>query len=206
MNMEERGKAARQKAQLGEITRARQCLTGTALAPGNDETFNELQGKRPQEVQRELPEHFFNFVPESPLVLDRDAFLKSLKTSPRGSSPGPGECTDEHLKVLLDETDFFELLFDAVTSFAQARIPASISKALTSARLTALTKKDGGIRGIATGVLSAVSPRGRWQSNSRRTSRKSARHSSTLSRPGPAPTQSGICSEPPQLPILGLQS
>ena len=71
--MEERGKAARQKAQLGEITRARQCLTGAALAPGNDETFNELQGKRPQEVQQ-LPEHVRNFVPESPLVLDRDAW------------------------------------------------------------------------------------------------------------------------------------
>ena len=60
-------------------------------------------------------------------------------------------CTFEHLKVLLDETDIFELLFDAVTSLAQARVPASISKALTSARLTALTKKDGGVRRIATG-------------------------------------------------------
>ena len=56
------------------------------------------------------------------------------------------------------------------------------------------------------GVLSAVSPRGRWQSNSSRTSRKNARHSSTLSRPGPAPIASGICSELPQMQIFGLQS
>ena len=151
-NMEDLGKAACQKVKLGEITRARrQCLTGAALVPGNDDTFDELQRKRPQEIQRELPEHVRGFVPDSPLALDRDAFMKSLKSSPHGSSPGPGGCTYEHLKVLLDETDIFELLFDAVTSLAQARVPASISKVLTSARLTAVTKKDGGVRGIATG-------------------------------------------------------
>ena len=33
------------------------------------------------------------FVPDSPLALDRDVFMKSLKTSLRGSSPGPGGCT-----------------------------------------------------------------------------------------------------------------
>ena len=49
-NMEDRGKAACQKVKLGEITRARQCLTGAALAPGNDDTFDELQRKRPQEI------------------------------------------------------------------------------------------------------------------------------------------------------------
>ena len=150
-DMEDRGKAACQKVKFGEITRARQCLTGAVFVPGNGDTFDELQRKRPQEIQRELPEHVRGFVPESLLALDRDAFMKSLKTSPRGSSPGPGGCTYEHLKVLLDETDIFELLFDAVTSLAQARVPASISKALTSARLTAVTKKDGGVRGIATG-------------------------------------------------------
>ena len=36
-NMEDREKAACQKVKLGEITRARQCLTGAALAPGNDD-------------------------------------------------------------------------------------------------------------------------------------------------------------------------
>ena len=70
-NMEDRGKAACQKVKLGEITRARQCLTGAALAPGNDDTFDELQRKRPQEIQRELPAHVLGFVPESPLAFDR---------------------------------------------------------------------------------------------------------------------------------------
>ena len=100
---------------------------------------------------RELPEHVRAFTPETPLVVNKEILLKSLKSSPRGSSPGPGGCTYEHLKVLMDDADTFNLLHEAVTSLAQARVPASISKALTMARLTAVTKKDGGVRGIATG-------------------------------------------------------
>ena len=151
LSTEQRGEKAAQKVQLGEITRARQCLTGATPAPGNDNTFNELQRKRPQEVVRELPEHVRAFTPETPLVFNKEILLKSLKTSPRGSSPGPGGCTYEHLKVLMDDVDTFNLLHEAVTSLAQGRVPASISKALTMARLTAVTKKDGGVRGIATG-------------------------------------------------------
>ena len=63
--------------------------------------------------------------------------LKSLKSFSRDSSPGQDGCTYEHLKVLMDDVDAFELLYE-------------ISEALTTARLTALTKKDGGVRGIAT--------------------------------------------------------
>ena len=99
LSSEHRGEKAAQKVWLGEITCARQCLTGAPLAPGNDNTFNELQRKRPQEVVRELPEHVRAFTPETPLVVNKEILLKSLKSSPRGSSPGPGGCTYEHLKV-----------------------------------------------------------------------------------------------------------
>ena len=83
--------------------------------------------------------------------MDREAFLKCLKSAPKGSSPGPGGCTYEHLRILVDDVDTMELLFEAVTSLAQARVPQTISSALMSARLTALKKADGGVRGIATG-------------------------------------------------------
>ena len=36
------------------------------------------------------------------------------------ASPGPGGCTHEHLKTLLDDTDTTELLFEAITSLARA--------------------------------------------------------------------------------------
>ena len=51
----------------------------------------------------------------------------------------------------MDDRDTLELLFEAATSFAQAAVPASVAAALTTARLTALSKRDGGVRGIATG-------------------------------------------------------
>ena len=100
---EQRGHMAAQKVLLGEITLARQCLAGAPLAPGNDDTLNELQRKRPQEVVRELPEHVRAFVPKTPLVVNKEILLKSLKSSPRDSSPGLGGCTYEHLKVLMDD-------------------------------------------------------------------------------------------------------
>ena len=57
----------------------------------------------------------------------------------------------EHLKGLLYNTDTFELLLSPCNSLSQARIPQDIAEALMGARLTALTKLDGGVRGIATG-------------------------------------------------------
>ena len=57
----------------------------------------------------------------------------------------------EHLKGLLYNTDTFELLLSPCNSLSQAKIPRDITEALMGARLTALTKPDGGVRGIATG-------------------------------------------------------
>ena len=151
MTPERRAQAACQKVRLGKVSRARQCLTGAALAPGNEDTFRALQGMRPQQVVRPLTQDVLEFEPEVPVELDRATFLTSLKSAPRGSSLGPGGCTCEHLKVLLDECDTMELLLVACSSVAQARILAEVSPALMSARLTALAKPDGGVRGIATG-------------------------------------------------------
>ena len=85
------------------------------------------------------------------MKLDRPKFFVSLKSAPRGSSPGPGGCTYEHLRILLDDVVTTELLFEACTSLAQATLPGESSAALMSARLTAPAKPDGGVRGIATG-------------------------------------------------------
>ena len=85
-------------------------------------------------------------------MLDRKILLSSLKSSPRGSSPGPGGCTCEHWKVLLEDSNTFDLLIEALNSLAQAAVPRVITDVLMSARLTAIAKKDGGVRGIATGT------------------------------------------------------
>ena len=151
MTNEERARAAEQCVQEGEVSRARQCLTGAALAPGTDATFQEMQRRRPQALARPLSEEVLDFEPDSPVELDRSMFLASLKSAPRGSSSGPGGWTYEHLKGMLDNTDTFELLLSACNSLSQAKVPREIADALMGARLTALTKPDGGVRGIATG-------------------------------------------------------
>ena len=86
-------------------------------------------GSGPAEVQE--------FQPEVPVSLDKKIFLQSLQSARRGSFPGPG--------------DVFDLVFEAASSVAQGRVPADIQGPLMSARLTALSKDDGGVRGIATG-------------------------------------------------------
>ena len=52
---------------------------------------------------------------------------------------------------MLDDTDSQELLLATCNLLAQGKVPAVIGTALMGARLTALTKPNGGVRGIATG-------------------------------------------------------
>ena len=134
---------------LGEVSRARQCLTGAALAPGSDETFRGLQEKRPKE-SRGLDDAVRNFAPEAPLALDRDLFTHALRTTAKGSSPGPGGCTYELLRVLLDVPDAYDEVFYTAQDLASAAVPCEVAEAYTQARLTALQKGAGGFRGIAT--------------------------------------------------------
>ena len=68
-----------------------------------------------------------------------------------GICPRTRGCTYEHLRALLDNADTFKLLFEAASSLAQTTFPPEIGSALTGARVTALSKPDGGVRGIATG-------------------------------------------------------
>ena len=69
-----------------------------------------------------------------------------------GSSPGPGGCTNEMLRVCLDDGELFQLLYLAAQDFADGSAPAEVCQALTRATMTALRKTDGGVRGNATGT------------------------------------------------------
>ena len=83
--------------------------------------------------------------------LDHITSINSLRSSPCGSSAGPGGCTYDHLKLLQDESDATEFLVATCNLLAQGKVPAEIRAALMGARLTALLKPNGGVRGIATG-------------------------------------------------------
>ena len=65
-----RAQAACHKVRLGEVSRARQCLTGAVLAEGTDHTFR-LQDRRPQVVSTPVPAE-----PDRPIQLDRKASVE----------------------------------------------------------------------------------------------------------------------------------
>ena len=45
--------------------------TGSPLAPDTEDTWKELQSKRPQQISGELPQRVLEFNPDTPLALGR---------------------------------------------------------------------------------------------------------------------------------------
>ena len=98
-----------------------------------------------------MPDWVRTHVPEEPVVLDGEEFVKSLRNSRRGAAPGPSGMCAEHLRPLLDrESDVMAITMFA-NSFARGQIPSDIVQAVRLGRMTALQKPDGGVRGIVVG-------------------------------------------------------
>ena len=57
----------------------------------------------------------------------------------------------ELLRTVLDDEALTGAFFSAADSLAKAEVPTEVASALFAARMTALSKKDGSARGIATG-------------------------------------------------------
>ena len=122
------------------------------LAPRNNVTLEELRCQRPQEQQSAIPQEVLEFSPGSLLQCQRHVFVDCLKSAPSGSAPGPGGCTYEVLRVCLDDHETLDLLCSAAEDFARAQPPHDVMRTFMLANITALQKKDGGVRGIATGT------------------------------------------------------
>ena len=138
--------------QHGELSRARQALTGAALAPGTHETLQQLTDptRRPPHLERPVSASVLQRPPSS-LRLNTKLFFEALRGARKGSAAGLSGMAASHLKPLLENEACMELLGCAASLFAAAQIPQEVSAALALARLTALSKPNGGVRGIATG-------------------------------------------------------
>ena len=104
--------------------------------------------------------------------------MKSLKTAPKGSSPGPGGCTYEHLRVLLDEVGTLVLLLEAASSLPRPRSRRRSRKlwlAHVSQRSPSQMAGSGAWPPV---VLCEGWWPGLWQSNSLRSLKESALRSS----------------------------
>ena len=60
-SQERRGRAAQSRVQQEQVSRARHELTGAPLAPKNEDTFRELQDRRPWEQVRPIPREVLEF-------------------------------------------------------------------------------------------------------------------------------------------------
>ena len=141
------------KVKQGELSRARQVLTTCDLAPGTEATWAALTDpvRRPREPRTTIAQDVLHHQPDQPPHLTTRAVAAALRSARRGCAPGLSGMRAEHLKLLLQDSEALELLAEACTLLAQARVPTEVCKALAMARLTALRKPDGGVRGIATG-------------------------------------------------------
>ena len=71
-----RSRAALNRVQRGQVSRARQELTGAALGPKNMDTLAELQGRRPSERVVDISQEVTTLVPDRPDELDTKWFTK----------------------------------------------------------------------------------------------------------------------------------
>ena len=132
---------------LGELSSARQALGGADLAPGNEETLNALR-QRPAVPRDVIPPELTRHVPEVLFTLDEGQFNKNLRSAKRGAAPGPSGMSVEHLHPLLDHSGDLRLFVAAAELLARGQVPQSIETAIKLGRMTALSKADGGVRGI----------------------------------------------------------
>ena len=148
---ERRGRAAQSRVQQGQASRARHELTGAPIAPKNDKTYRASQDRRPREQVRAIPGEVLEFNPSQPLQLEMWTFVHCLRSAPAGSAPDPGGCSYEVLKVCLDDPEVTHLLFMAAEDMARGTA-SEASRSFLLATTTAISKRDGGVRGNATGT------------------------------------------------------
>ena len=78
---------------------------------------------------------------------DHDKFARNLRSSKKEAAPGPSKMTSEHLRFLFSKPDDVHLLF----WMGRAQFPNVVIDVIKVGRMTALSKLDGGVRGVVAG-------------------------------------------------------
>ena len=81
----------------------------------------------------------------------RPQILTALRRSRKGAAPGPSGLTADTLRLVLDDETTTALFVEVCQHLAQARVPLNIAQAIGLGRMVALTKPNGGIRGLVIG-------------------------------------------------------
>ena len=150
-----RREEAERRVVLREVSRARVLLTSSGLAPGNQETLEQLTDTdlRPDELTAPLPQEALRHQPRQQLQLEGDSLARALRSAGRGSAPDLAGMRYEHLRVLIEDEDAWNLFTGLAQDFARAAVPDSVLQALRLGRMTALKKDNGKVRGIVAGSI-----------------------------------------------------
>ena len=122
---------------------------GAELAPGTAATLTQLRRRQdiPREPVPDLPRGVSTF------NLDETLFGRNVRSAKRGAAGGPSGMTCDHLRPLLDSPRDLHTLFLVAESFSRGLIPRSVVEIVKLGWMTALRKKDGGVRGIVAGEV-----------------------------------------------------
>lgn len=125
-----------------------------SLAPNNSETLKSLLDKHPaspgdrRKIQNSLA---------SNLSVSSTDVRKAIKSFPCGSAGGPDGLKPQHLKDLINDLNASDALLALITDFVNLLLsgecPGDVRPILFGGSLTALSKKDGGVRPIAVGCV-----------------------------------------------------
>ena len=137
----------------GQFGRVAKILSSEGLAPNSRAILKALEELHPKEVPPTLlqPDN----VASSGYQFSDNLVFEQLKTFIKYTAASPSKMYPEHLLHAVECTapDHSESALKAIARFvntgSRGKFPSSVSKALCSASLTALSKKKGGVRPIA---------------------------------------------------------
>ena len=101
-NLERRAERAQTMVMLREVSANQRVLEGAPLAPGTQATLKKLR-QRPSTLREPLNVEPSR-QPETLIMLDHQAFLKSLKTARRGVAPRLSGMTADNVNPLLENS------------------------------------------------------------------------------------------------------
>jgi len=156
-------KQASTLVEQGQLSKAALILTSNGVAPGTPDTLAQLRDpqKRPPALTEPLPAEVLSYEARHPLRLDKSKLLANLRSTKRGSAPGPSGARLEHLKPLLEDEGPSDAFAFLCSKYAQAALPSAVAAALSLCHMTALNKDAPGqthahgassrVRGLAVG-------------------------------------------------------
>ena len=95
---------------------------------------------------------FLSTLPDVSFELDEHKFLTNLRKSRQGAAGGPSGMTS-HLRPVLDLVTRMLGLSSSWVSNSHEQRPDSVVAAIRLGRMTALMKRNGGVRGIVVGDI-----------------------------------------------------